>query len=263
MSDITQATSAIEESGLIYLKEERVAGIHMRGLARLLGCDVSAIKYASVAVSECDILKREMPTAGGVQGVLFVLEPGVRSILKHIRRGNFAQETKDAAEDLYDRFAEAGFKLYVMLKVAPESIAEMLPQAAPVVPPIILDPMERNVSLALRLAGAPGEQAIKALEVICSAMQPTPIAPTPTITPTTGEPTQDDLCDAIVRYLEGREGRQSGWAPIARGVGVLRPAPGDKGSKRLNNKGNVTRLLTRIEKRGQGRWVEDDLFQLN
>lgn len=268
MTDLIHAETVElnDEFGLMYLKDEGIAGIHVRGLAKLLGCDNSAIRHAMVAAQQCDKIELEIPTAGGLQRCAFILESGLMKVLKYIRRGNFADSTRLAAEDLYDRFAEAGFKLYVMLKVEPEALRAMLPELPapaapePVAPP--LSPIEEQINMALKLAGEPGDAAIKALELIHGIANGT--LPVPMLTPLQAEESKDDkICDAIVNYISRRTDRQSDWAAISRGVSMLRPETGTPNGYRLNTKGNVTRLLKRIEKQGRGRWVSPTIFQLN
>lgn len=106
---------------LIYLEDIDAAGIHIRGLASLLGCHPQTVQDQLKGVKPGDQLEAQVETVGGVQGVNFVLEQGVIQLLKSIRRNTrIKPETREAAEGLYDRFAVAGFKLYTMLQVAPE-----------------------------------------------------------------------------------------------------------------------------------------------
>jgi hypothetical protein len=109
---------------LIYLEDQDVAGIHIRGLARLLGCDPKAVKRVSETVALESIFEAEIQTTQGVRTVAFILEEGVIQILEAIMDGGHKQETKSAAKDLYRRFARAGFKLYAMLQVAPEKLKQ-------------------------------------------------------------------------------------------------------------------------------------------
>lgn len=265
---ITETVELHDDLGLIYLKDEGIAGIHIRGLAKLLGCGSESIRFA-MSQGGCqaqEVIELEIPTNGGIQGVKFILESGVTKALKYIRRGKFADSTRLAAEDLYDRFAEAGFKLYVMLKVEPEALRAMLPEPPvaatpdPVIPP--LSPIEEQINMALKLAGEPGDAAIKALELIHGIANGNPSISTERAI-ATAESATDKICDAIVNYISRRTNRQSDWQAISRGVSVLRPQPGMPKGRRINNKGNVTRFLKRIEDRGQGRWVTPTIFQLN
>lgn len=126
MTDLIHSTSD-NGLGLIYLKDRGVAGIATKALARLLDCNYVSISGAIArGASQEYVLKTEIPTNGGVQGANFILEAGVIQVLKYIRKGKFKPETKAAAEDLYDRFALAGFKLYTILQVAPEELRSML-----------------------------------------------------------------------------------------------------------------------------------------
>ena len=114
---------------LIYLSDRDVAGIHYRGLARMLDCDVKTVSRAAETVTLEDVVELEIETPQGLRTVTFLLESGVIQVLKTIRRSSrIKQETRDNAEDLYDRFAMAGFKLYTMLTVAPEALKEKVDQ---------------------------------------------------------------------------------------------------------------------------------------
>jgi len=122
-NSIVPTQTSIPGVELIYLKERDAAGIHVRGLARMLDCDPKTVQRAVEGVTIEDKVEAEIETGGGIQGVTFILESGVIKVLKEIRRSTRTKkETRDTAEDLYDRFAVAGFKLYAMLKVAPDEL---------------------------------------------------------------------------------------------------------------------------------------------
>ena len=116
---------------LIYLEDRDVAGINIRGLARLLECNPEAVYRQVKGVSSDLVFRAEIHTEGGLQGVRFILEEGVVQILEAIMDGKHKQETKDAAKSLYRRFARAGFKLYVMLQVAPSKLVAECEQKFP------------------------------------------------------------------------------------------------------------------------------------
>ncbi len=105
---------------LVYLEDRDAAGIHFRGLAKIVDCNAQTISDAAKGVKDEDIVELEIQTAGGLQRVKFVLENGVVQILETIIDSRCKKETRDNAKDLYRRFAKAGFKLYTMLQVAPE-----------------------------------------------------------------------------------------------------------------------------------------------
>lgn len=125
----------------LYLEDKDVAGIHTRGLAKLIGCDPKTVQNALEGVKEscfenCEtvtgivfegvnkglFLDAKIQTAGGPQTVTFILENGVVEILERIADSKCKQETKDSARRLYRQFARAGFKLYAMLKVDPDAL---------------------------------------------------------------------------------------------------------------------------------------------
>lgn len=122
-SNIVPTQTTIPGVDLIYLEDLDKAGINVKGLARMLDCDTKTISRLTEGVTLEDVITLEMPTPGGLQGVTFIFESGVIQILKAIRRSSrIKQETRDNADELYDRFALAGFKLRVMLEVAPEAL---------------------------------------------------------------------------------------------------------------------------------------------
>jgi phage antirepressor YoqD-like protein len=110
---------------LIYLEDLDVAGIHIRGLARLLDCDMSLVRRLLEGEAFKHILEAQIQTPGGIQGAVFILEEGVVEVLEKIQdSARIKQETRDAARNLYRQFAKAGFKLYTMLHVAPHKLKQ-------------------------------------------------------------------------------------------------------------------------------------------
>ena len=192
-------TQVSDRVDLIYLSDLGKAGIHIRGLASMLNCAPMVISRSIEGVSQDNILELEMQTAGGLQGVTFILERGVVQVLKSIRRSNCAQATKDAAEELYDRFAEAGFKLYAMLEVAPEAL---IPNGYHKSPPQTDEfaEMRARVELAKSLAGNPG--AIEAYKSLFHAPQPLNPPSSPPPPKTKPIPNADDIVKDFLSKLD-------------------------------------------------------------
>lgn len=187
-------TQVSDRVDLIYLSDLGKAGIHIRGLASMLNCDHSVIRRAIEGGAQEHVVELEVPTAGGLQGGAFILERGVVQVLKTIRRSNCAQATKDAAEELYDRFAEAGFKLYTMLEVAPEALIPEGYHKSPPQPDRFAE-MRAQAELAIALAGNPGAiEAYKSL--FCAPSVTAPAVQTP--------PSLDDeeFLDKIIDRLQ-------------------------------------------------------------
>ncbi|MGL5061418.1 MAG: hypothetical protein ACRC62_15705 [Microcoleus sp.] len=107
---------------LVYLEDRDLAGINQKGFARLLGCDNKTAANVFQGVNQDGILELEMQTEGGFQGVKFATEEAVIEALEIVMDGRFKAETKATAREIYRRFAKAGFKLGVMLNVAPEAL---------------------------------------------------------------------------------------------------------------------------------------------
>ena len=165
----TQMADGVE---LIYLKDWDVAGTSISGLAKMLGCDAKTVSRACTSLTQTETVNAEITTDAGLRSVTFILEKGVIQVLKTIRRSNCAQLTRDAAEDLYDKFAEAGFKLYAMYKAAPE---ELRAKFAPT-PQALIDELADvrvKIKAAIDLAGKPGGHAVAAYKTMFGSAAPT------------------------------------------------------------------------------------------
>lgn len=130
------STTQVEDINLIYLEDQGIAGIHIRGLAKLLNCNPKTIQRLATGVAFDHIFEAQIQTEGGLQSVTFILEEGVIQILEAIQDGRHKKETKLAARDLYRRFARAGFKLYVMLQTNPKANPELKPAQSTLPGPI-------------------------------------------------------------------------------------------------------------------------------
>ncbi|HEY9825219.1 MAG TPA: hypothetical protein V6D19_07210 [Stenomitos sp.] len=118
---------AKEKDGVVlyWVEELQVAGIHGRGLANLLGCNNDLIVDTTTRLKGeglISILEAETLTPGGIQGVGLITEADLPKVLRRIERGKAKAETRDRAGDIRDRLAAAGFKLMVMLELAPQQL---------------------------------------------------------------------------------------------------------------------------------------------
>ena len=94
----------------------------LRGIARMLDCDPKTVQNAGVKLNI--VKEAELLTGQGIQGVNFITEDDIIVLLKSIRDSKrIKKETRDNADRIYDTFAQAGFRLMVMLEVAPEQVA--------------------------------------------------------------------------------------------------------------------------------------------
>ena len=94
----------------------------MQGMAVLLECNVGTIQNALKQCKGITLLEAEMLTEGGVQAVSILKESDIATVLRYIARSKAKIETRDRADDIRDRLAIAGFKLAVMLELAPEKL---------------------------------------------------------------------------------------------------------------------------------------------
>jgi hypothetical protein len=140
INTITNPQHYLEEHGLIYLREIDKVGIHVRGLANLIDCDHAVIAKLLRGGSFGTTIEAEVKTAGGVQATKFILEDSVINLLETIQDSTrIKAETRQNAKELYRRFAKAGFKLFGMLRVAPEELGFLTRQSPPQKPKSLLD----------------------------------------------------------------------------------------------------------------------------
>ncbi len=125
---------AKEKNGIVlyWIEELGIAGIHIRGIARILECDPKTISKQIDGVNFLQHLEAEIVTPGGVQGVNLISETDLAKLLRHITRSKAKPETRDRALDSLEKLAAAGFKLLVMLELAPQKLAEEVRQLPPV-----------------------------------------------------------------------------------------------------------------------------------
>jgi hypothetical protein len=114
----------IVKDGLdLYLDAQSgLTGTSINGLARLLGCNPKTVH--SVAITLNATKEAEAYTQGGLQGVTLIDEIDIPKILDAIANGKRTSEkNKEAARKVTSNLVRAGFRLMVLLEVAPEQIA--------------------------------------------------------------------------------------------------------------------------------------------
>jgi hypothetical protein len=73
-------------------------------------------------VGQVVVLEAETLTPGGMQGVRLILESGLSEVLEAIAFSKAKPETRKMAMQVLKRLAAAGFKLAVMLELAPQQL---------------------------------------------------------------------------------------------------------------------------------------------
>jgi hypothetical protein len=138
-NNIVTANHYLEEEGLIYLEDIKQVGIHLRGLAKLLDCNIGTVQNLVESRQENQILEATLQTRTGEKTVNFILENTVIDVLEAaVMSTRVKPETRQNAMNLYRRFALAGLKLMVMMKVAPEKLG-IVTQPTPTKPPSLMD----------------------------------------------------------------------------------------------------------------------------
>jgi DNA-binding HxlR family transcriptional regulator len=123
---------AKEKDGIVmyWVEELNEGGLHLKGLARLLKYDHGSLAKTLKVVEEVTILEAEIVTESGVKMVYLYTGQSIAKILRHISRSRANQAVRDLADDIRDSLAAAGFKLAVMLELAPQQLADQAQSAA-------------------------------------------------------------------------------------------------------------------------------------
>lgn len=110
-----------DKTQFYYSTGSKKAAISIRGLARLLGCNAMTVQNAGVKLNV--FKEHQMYTEQGIQGVKLIIQEDLPKVLTELSTGKKKAATKKAATKLQESLAEAGFRLMVMLEVAPEEVA--------------------------------------------------------------------------------------------------------------------------------------------
>jgi hypothetical protein len=132
MNSITNSQSnrlpraiAKEKGGIVmyWVEDLREGGLHVAAIARLLDCHKGQILRVAEAVTFLPQLEAEIVTEGGLKAVTLYTGESIARILRAVARSGIKdQAIKDRADDIRDQLAAAGFKLAVMLELAPQQL---------------------------------------------------------------------------------------------------------------------------------------------
>lgn len=136
MSNITVTAKKLpraiakEKDGIVmyWLDELQEGGLHINGIARLLGCDSKSVSQYMSAVVGLTTIEAEIVTEKGLRAVVLILGEEFQKLLRHIARSRANASLRDRADDIRDKLAASGFKLAVMLELAPQRLATQLQQ---------------------------------------------------------------------------------------------------------------------------------------
>ena len=96
--------------------------IGIKGIARMIGCDPKTVSNQVMKLGLGKDL--EMYTVSGLQGVKLIFEDELNDLLEGIKKSKCKQATKDSVTKIQGKYVQAGFRLQVLLEVAPEVIAK-------------------------------------------------------------------------------------------------------------------------------------------
>ncbi len=105
-----------------YSTRTKKTAISIRGFARLVDASPTTINRIAVTL---DLGKEhQMYTPQGIQGVTLLMEEDLPKVFEAIAGSKMKKETKANAAKTSAKFIQAGFRLMVMLEVAPEEVAK-------------------------------------------------------------------------------------------------------------------------------------------
>jgi len=121
---------AKEKDGIVmfWVEELGIAGLHVRGIARLLECNPSTVHNALQGVQAIATLEAEIVTEQGIRTVQLVAEAALAELLEVISLSKTKSDTRRMAMQVLKRLAAAGFKLAVMLELAPQQLKAQVDQ---------------------------------------------------------------------------------------------------------------------------------------
>ena len=123
-----QLVSNEDAINFYYSVEHKRAAMNSNGLSKVLDCDVKTVnRVVNRLIKAGDskyFIKREVYTPYGIKLVTLIVDKGLALVLDDIRDNKrIKQSTRDNAAELNRQLVEAGFRLAVMLRVAPEQVA--------------------------------------------------------------------------------------------------------------------------------------------
>ena len=105
-----------------YNPKTKSTAMSLRGIARMLRCQHNTI---SKLAGKLNLKKEaELLTRKGLKWVSLVTEDNIADLLEAIAKSRMKKETRNRATEILKKYARAGFKLQVMLEVAPEEVAK-------------------------------------------------------------------------------------------------------------------------------------------
>jgi hypothetical protein len=132
--DHTKLPRAIvkEKDGIVlyWCEELQREGISQRGLSRLLACNPATVNNALSCVNQINVFEAEIVTESGSKTVNLVDGEGVADFLLELIGSKAKAETRNLAKAASKKLSAAGFKLAVMLELAPQQLADQAQVAA-------------------------------------------------------------------------------------------------------------------------------------
>ncbi len=114
----------VKEDGteMYYSTKTGKCAMGIKGIARYLGCDVKTISNQAVKFGLGK--GHEMYTEQGLRMVNLIMENELNELFTAILKSRCKQSTKDRVLEIQGKYVQAGFRLQVLLEVAPEQVAK-------------------------------------------------------------------------------------------------------------------------------------------
>lgn len=115
---------AKEKDGIVlyWVEELQVAGLSFKGLGRLLQCDDRTVANLLQGTEDVVRFEAETVTDGGIQVLNLISESDLTAVLTTAIASKCKAETRKNAAKALSKLAAAGFKLMVMLELAPHQL---------------------------------------------------------------------------------------------------------------------------------------------
>jgi hypothetical protein len=118
----TIVTKTVDGIELYYDKVSKESSTTISGLSRMLGCNKQTTTNYLNKVRNKKSAK--INTQTGFKTVNLINEKDIPNVLEAIINSKAKKETRAKASELLKTFAQAGFRLAVMLEIAPEEVAK-------------------------------------------------------------------------------------------------------------------------------------------
>lgn len=117
-----QLIQKVDKTEWYYSTKTGKCAMGIKGIARMIGCHPQTVENQGVKLGLGKDL--EMYTVSGLQGVKLIMEDELNDLFEGIKNSKCKQTTKDSVTKIQGKYVQAGFRLQVLLEVAPHLVAK-------------------------------------------------------------------------------------------------------------------------------------------